>query len=249
MSSLAINKTQIINIDKERHLLDKALLLNLRSIIEQTYQLPRAYDIFSHYLDLGPNTVLVLFYGEYDDLAGFAAVNISRFTHEYKQYAIYQANALFDPLYHDSAAAEKYGLTHAMKYKLTHPETILAYVGEAITPVTYIHYSRTVKTFYPHPNQQTPAPIKAILNKVKQQRQLHSVDSEYCVKPQHCLKLQPKISQLEQHYQSELVDYYKSLNPGYLDGSSLLVYIPLDLTNISLGLRNVISPQIEFSLI
>jgi len=143
MSDLVITNTQTIKIPSEKYLITPSLLKQMRDIVSQAYCLPEEFDLYQRFFDEA-GTEVALFYGEYGDLAGFATANMQHFIIQNKKHGIYQGQVFFDKPYLGNSAAAKFGFTHAMKYKLSHPNCILAHVAEIPTPLEFSLYAKNV---------------------------------------------------------------------------------------------------------
>ena len=241
MGDLLISKTRIIKLPCEKNLITPSLLTQMRAIVSHSYCLSEDFDFHQRFIGR-EETEVALFYGEYGDLAGFSTTKMKHFSIQHKKHAIYQGQVFFDKPYLGNPAAAKFGFTHAMKYKLSHPDYILAHVAEISTPLEFSLYAKNVHTFYPKPDARVPDHVKSILKEIKIQRELTTQEHPLVVRHKEPLILKPKRLYKDKDYiqDERLVEFYTTLNPDYALGNNLLIYVPLDISNICQGVRHVL---------
>ena len=248
MGKLSIKKTTVINLDSELFRLNDDLIAKLKALFEEIYYLSPNLDFYQTILYRGEGTQLAIFYGERNEVAGFSSVCISQAKAKNKQYAIFDAGVYFDLLYNGGVAAAKFGLTLALKYKLANPAHHLVYVAEASNPAAYRFYCKLLKNVFPKQFTRTPDYVKELFNIIIKKRGLSPIDNNPMlidyrqqIKPLDENRFKrSKILKNDKH-----VHYFLTLNADFAKGQALLVCIPLDLTSISHGLKQLISKPIE----
>jgi hypothetical protein len=248
MGKLSIKKTNIINLDTEIYQLTDDLVMKLKKVFEQVYHLSPNLDFYQQILYRGPGTKLAIFYGERGEVAGFSSAGINAIRIKHKNYAIFNAGVYFDLLYNAGVAAAKFGLTLALKYKLNHPSHQLVYVAEASNPAAYRFYCKLLKKIYPKQYTRTPDYVREIFNAVVKRRGLTTIKNSPAI-----IDYKSQIKPLDENYYKKSkilindkhVQYYLSLNADFSKGQALLVYVPLDLSSISQGLKQLISKSSE----
>ena len=185
------------------------------------------------------DTRLGLFHAADAGLVGFSYATIYPFTHEGRPHAIFSAGVFFHPDFRGGSAAARFGLTEALRFKLTSPGTTLAYLSRACSPAPYLLFARTMDRFYPHRRHETTPAIESLVRAAARARGLTHVDDNLWVV--HCSIAVPRRTSVrgaEEHERGQELDrrFYLHHNPGFAAGPALLVYMPLDLQNLMSGL-------------
>ena len=185
------------------------------------------------------DTRIALFYGSRGELAGFSNATILRVQHEGIEHAVFSAGVYVQLAYRAGEMSAIYGLTEALRFRLRHPRTPLAYLSMASSPAPYCLFTRTMSRVYPSRHRETPPKLESLVRKVIEVRGLTPIgDSpwlvETFVKPRDLARL---------HVSRRLRDdpdaaFYRQQNPTFetTADAALLVWIPLDSANILTGL-------------
>ncbi|KTD59152.1 hypothetical protein Lsha_1848 [Legionella shakespearei DSM 23087] len=180
---------------------------------------------------------LTVLYGVNDEIAGFSRTCRQVLTIGQKQVTTYSAYLYLSPHFKTSATVESVGLTEAIKYKLANPDEEIIYLAFANTPIAYEFIYQLSDTIYPKPNQNIPEKIIQVIEAFKKQNGWISTGPHPMVINSPLVPLRSQSAELIDE-KSELNGFYLSANPDFLQGHSLLVYMPLHLANISYGLNH-----------
>lgn len=189
----------------------------------------------------GDKITLGLFFDRHHYLCGFTIAGIQTVIVEDETHALFSAGAYSDLNYKTGKWVVKFALKESIKYKLKHPHHRLAYLEEALSPAPYSLSLRVVPECYPNPNKPAPKKITSIIEAIKSKREyIMSDDSPWVVKFPIKLKLKDyqRLLSAAKRNKCEYYQYYFTLNPHFMDGHALLVYMPLTLKNIFLGIKN-----------
>ncbi len=190
------------------------------------------YDEFAAVVFSAGDGRFVLCYGEHDEFAGFSYTAIDHMEHQGRTYAVMNAGVFFRPGYHGGSITGFFGLRQALRFKLRHPLTQLAYVTRCSTPAVY-RLLATVPRIYPNRNHQTPADVEALARAACAQRKYVPVGTNpWVVRSAAVPRDASRLRSLEHDPD---VRFYNELAPGYAEGTSLVVWLPLDVANIAGG--------------
>lgn len=183
------------------------------------------------------NGELTVLYGINDEIAGFSRTCRQALTMGQKQITTYSAYIYLNPHFKTSATVESVGLSEAIKYKLTNPDEEIIYLAFANTPIAYEFIYQLSDTIYPKPNQNIPEKITQVIEAFTKQNGWISTGTHPMVINSPLVPLRSRSAELTDE-KSELNGFYLSTNPDFLQGNSILVYMPLHLANISYGLNH-----------
>lgn len=178
------------------------------------------------------DTRLALFYGDDGTLAGVSLASLTPVIHKEKEHAVFAAGVFFRLDYRGGAAGARFGLAEALKFKLRHPLTPLAYLTRANSPATYRLRLGTMSRAYPRPDAETPADVVELVRKVNAHRQTEAVDGSPWLVKATATPRDPQRLRASSLQQDSLARFYQEQNPQYAAGTSLQIWIPLDLPNI-----------------
>lgn len=244
MTKLRVAAINSYWIDKQQTNIPEQLIKKLYQFLTSYYHLSNQEEF--HRLILRPeeNGALLIHYGINQEIAGFSRTFRQQIIVGKKQVITYSALIYLNPQYEACPTVTSTGLTEAIKYKLAHPQEELIYVAFADNPLTYKFLYHLSDSIYPKPSQRVPDQIITVISALKKQNGLLSTCNHPMVINSLMLPIQNKFSDLEDNG-SDLNEFYLSANPDYLQGSSLLVYMPLHLVNINYGLNYEDSNYIE----
>jgi hypothetical protein len=221
----------------------------LRSASLQTTQLAalmnQLYDVYSETVhgftreELGAhiaadNARLAIFYGANDELAGFSCARLERVEQDGQTHAVFWAVVYFRPGYHGGLSSALFGLTEALRFKLRHPLTPVAYFTRASSPAVYRLLASTMPRIYPSRDNQTPHKIEALVRELSARWHYIPVASNPWIVQSRAIPRHP--SRLRTLSNDPYVQYYTELNPRYAQGEALLTWLPLDAVNLTRGL-------------
>ncbi|MCL9683793.1 hypothetical protein [Legionella maioricensis] len=224
-------------IDKQQTNIPEQLIKKLYQFLTSYYHLPNQEKFNRLILRMEENGELIIHHGINQEIAGFCRTLRQSIIVGKKQVITYSALIYLNPQYHVCPTVGSAGLTEAIKYKLAHPQEELIYVAFADSPLTYEFLYNLSDSIYPKPLQRVPDQIITVINALKKQSGLISTCNHPMVVNSLMLPAKNKILPLQDEG-NETNEFYVSANPDYLQGNSLLVYIPLHLANISYGLNH-----------
>ncbi|KTD49209.1 hypothetical protein [Legionella quateirensis] len=203
--------------------------------------LAKSYHLADHdefeRLILQPETdgEVTVLYGINKEIAGFSRTYRQGVDLSKKQVIVYSAYIYLSPHYKVRPTIESAGLTQAIKEKLENPQEEIIYLAFANNPLTYDFIYQLSDSIYPKPSQRVPEQILNLINAFKKQYGWIATNSHPLVINSPLVPLRSQ-SNFTIDETDVLHEFYLSTNPDYLQGNSLLVYMPLHLANINYGL-------------
>lgn len=237
--SVAYIKTFKIGTRFPDHLLH--YLPRIKQIYHDLFERDETFDISYLLQCRGDNISLGLFFDNEHMLCGFTIAGIQTIHIEGETHALFSAGAYSDLNYKTGNWVVKFALQQSIRYKLKHPYHKLAYLEEALSPAAYSLSSRILPECYPNPNKPSPKKITAIIDAIKTKRDYIMTDhSPWVVKFPIKLKLKDyqRILNAAKRKNCQYYQHYFALNPHFMEGHALLVYMPLTLKNIMLAMKN-----------
>lgn len=210
---------------------------NLYNFLAKSYHLANKDEFERLIVQPKVEGELTILYGINDEIAGFSRTYRQTVDLGRKQVTTYSAYIYLSPYIKVRPTVESVGLTLAIKEKLANPQEELIYLAFANNPQTYEFISQLSDSIYPKPYQIVPDQIITVINAFKKQYGWISTNNHPMIvnSPLVPLRSQSNIS-IDEGY--ELNEFYLATNPDYLQGNSLLVYMPLHLANINYGLSH-----------
>lgn len=242
MSNSLVFHTEIIEIDTHQPFLSNGLINTLEQFIRQYYRLDNLAYFNEHVLGIGKTGNLAIFYDYNHNIIGFTRIFHQLIYLKGKTISVYSGNTYYDQKIDPSFIAAKFGLIKAMKDKLAHPEEEMVYFANANTPARYQFLANLSNTIYPKKGIRIPEMVLNLVGEFKKQNHWPSLSFH----PMLIGNPMPLLNFPEEDVErnNPLINYYLTLNPDYRAGNSLLVYIPLNLANISQGIKQVLSQPI-----
>ncbi|WP_447531229.1 hypothetical protein, partial [Legionella pneumophila] len=224
-------------VDEEKKKISLKLINKLYRFLSKYYHLASQEEFIRFIIQPDLYGELTVLYGENKEIAGFSrncrqSVDLGK-----KQVTCYIAYLYLNPEYQIHASIKSAGLTQAIKYKLANPHEELVYIAFANNPLTYEFIYQLSDLIYPKPLQRVPDQILTVLNALKKQNGWISTNNHPMVVNSPLVPLRSQLSRINEE-SSELKEFYMSANPDYLQGNSLLIYMPLHLANIGYGLNH-----------
>lgn len=186
---------------------------------------------------------LALFYGADDELAGFATLQTENITHDNSTHAVYCGSTYFRLGYNGGPSSMLFGLREALRFKLRHPRTPLAYLTRNASPAVYRLIDSIMPTKYPSPACEAPAHIEALVRIVGQRRGYIPVAKSPWVVNSVATPHDP--SRLQRLENDPSVQFYLRTNPQFAQGNSLLVWTPLNIPNIAGGFSRALRRRLR----
>lgn len=210
---------------------------NLYRFLARSYHLADQNEFLQLIIQPELSGELTILYGMNDEIAGFSRTYRQTVDLGKKQVTVYSAYIYLNPHFTVTPTIESAGLTLAIKEKLANPQEELIYLAFANNPLTYKFIYQLSDSIYPKPDQRVPDQIISLINSFKKQYGWISTNNHPMIVNSPLVQLRSQNTlDLDEH--CELNEFYLSTNPDYLQGNSLLVYMPLHLANINYGLNH-----------
>ncbi len=94
------------------------------------------------------NARLAICHGTNDELAGFSCARLERVEQAGRTHAVFWAVVYFRPGYHGGLSSAFFGLGEALRFKVRHPLTPIAYFTRASSPAVYRLLASTMPRLY-----------------------------------------------------------------------------------------------------
>ena len=237
MNKLKVTAINFYKIGQQHASIPEHLTQKLYNFFASYYHVTNQDDFQQIILCPEEKGELIVHYGINQDIAAFSRTFNQEVLVGKKQVTIYLALIYLNPEYSACPTVAGAGLTEAIKYKLKNPHEELIYVACADNPLTYEFISQLSDSIYPKPSQRVPDQILTVINALKKQNGWISTNNHPMVINSHFIPVRNQLLNMHDDG-SELNEFYLSANPDYIQGNSLLVYIPLHLANISYGLNH-----------
>lgn len=225
--------------DRQNHRLPDLLCQKIHGFISKSYYLTNQEDCNQMIIQPGKEGELALFFSQDDEVAGLFRTCKQSFTLDKKTVTAYTASVFLSPDYQLNPTIENTGIQQAIQHKLAHPQEELVYIAFANNPLTFKFFYELSDNLYPKPNQQIPNQIISILNALKQENLWVATQTHPMVIDFPLIPLRSYSNRIFEEQEDEINEFYHNLNPDYMQGNTLLVYIPLHLTNIGYGFNHL----------
>lgn len=238
MKKLDVITCESFVINQQQHRIPDQLLNKLFSFLAKSYHLDNYEDFERLIIQPLENGELTVLYGLYEDVAGLCRTCKHTMELGKKQITTYIAYFFHNHNYKIHPTLNNMGLTQAIQYKLSNPHEELIYIAFANNPLMYKFICQVSDVIYPKPTQKIPNQIIAIIDALKKQHGWITINQHPFIVNS---PLVPIRNQTPNFYEekNELNEFYLDVNPDYIQGNSLLVYLPLHLANISYGLNHL----------
>jgi len=174
------------------------------------------------------------------ELVGFAVKTVESIAHQGRTVNIFEGGIY---VRRGVSGVGLAWMPHAFKAclreKLRNPLRPQYYVMEALTPVSYRRGARSFPRLYPHRSRATPSKLAGLLRAVLAHRGLRrSGDHPFVVRyPDPATHAEPQRILLNERLRDDPdVRFYLAHNPGFQDGDILAAIIPLNFTELAIGL-------------
>lgn len=221
-------------------------LPRMTAIYHGLFDVDHDYDLNNLLKYRGDKIKLGLFFDKDNILCGFAIAGIQTVSIEDETHALFSAGAYSDLHYSVGKAVIKFALMQSIQYKLLNPGHKLAYLEEALSPAPFSLSSRALPECYPTPYKVTPKKVRTIIDAIKSKRgYILSETSEWVVRfpLKRKLKNYQRILDSKKMQECEYYQHYYQLNPHFMHGDALLVYMPLSFKNIFLSAIKLMSKK------
>lgn len=239
MSNSGICRVEMLEMAEHLPSISNKLRDVLEAFTRQYYCIKNLAELNETILGLEKSGDLVVFYDRNDKVIGFTRICRQIITLKGKAITVYSGSNYHAPHVNTNLSCARFGLTKAMRYKLAHPNEEMVYFANANTPARYQFLATLSNTIYPKEGIRIPETILSLVVQLKQQNHWQSHPSHPMIISDQLMPLPYPSASTESN--DSLARYYRTLNPDYRTGNALLVYLPLNLINISQGIKRVIT--------
>lgn len=178
---------------------------------------------------------LSVFFGPHDEIAGFCRTIKQSIVIRQEELTVFITYIFLNPYFNIQPSIDTLALNQAIQYKLSNPGKKLIDLVFANHPTIYAFICKMHSTIYPKPNQKIPHHVFSVINQLKKENQWETIKKNH-----HPMIVNSPIIPVRGQYQmhnegeySEWIEYYLNTNPDYLQGNSLLVYLPIELASLN----------------
>lgn len=232
-------RTKSIDVDTHLSPIPEHLIGSLEHFTRRHYQVDNLSDFHEKILGINKSGGLSIFYDYDQKIIGFTRICRQVLELSDRKVTVYTGATYHNPHNDLSLSAAKFCLSKAMRYKLQRPEEEMVYIAQANTPLRYQFLANLNPSLYPQPDIPIPKSVIELVVQLKalNQWQAHS---------RHPMLISNQLpiidhADLKIDKTELLTNYYLSLNPEYYKGTTLLVYLPINLANISDGIKRVLN--------
>lgn len=240
----AMNKQDVVSIvsyvldEQQKNSIPNHLSQSLYHFIAHSYHIKSQEECNQLIIQPRKEGELNVLLGLNEEIAGFCRTFKQTIPLGKKIITAYTAYLFLNPDYNVYPSMENTGLLQAMKYKLDHPEEELVYIAFANNPLIFKFIYQLSKILYPKPNQRIPEQIVSIISALKKENKWISTNTHPMVINSSLIPLGSQTTTFYDEH-SELHEFYLNTNPDYIEGNTLLVYLPLHLANIGHGFNHL----------
>jgi len=187
---------------------------------------------------------------EMSDWVGYCAVHRFKVLAFNRPYVVMRAEAGILRKYRGRSLTLWFGFAKAIQYKLRHPFCNLYYLGTFVHPSVFYMFSRYFSEYYPRIDKPLPRQIKDLMLKLAEIFQIKAITgSNFLSREVGWISKESDADRLFwQNHEHPAVKFYISTNPGYAQGSGLLVLVPLTFRNILLSLTRFLKMKLSKKL-
>lgn len=236
MKKLDVIAVETISVNKQADYLSPTLLNALYQITSLSYHLANNEELELYLLKSQEEGELTILYGAHDEIAGFIRTIPQQLNIGKRPVMAYIANMIFNPNYKIDPIVANFGLGHAIDYKLAHPKEEVVYLAIANNPQAYELINQLSDIIYPKPEQVVPTQIMKVLDAITKYNGWRMTNNQPFIVNSPLVPIRCQTASDDIH-ENEFKNYYLSVNPDYMQGNSLLVFVPLHLVNIGFGLN------------
>ena len=236
MNKMDVIAIESFSIGKTKLTIPESLSNALYDFLAQSYHLADKKEFIRLILQPETEGELIVLFGLHGDIAGLTRTIKQRLPMGARQVTIFTALMYFNPRYTVHPTIEIMGLSQGMKHKLAHPQEELVYLALTNTPFSYKLVSKLADSMYPKPEQLLPIQILSLISTLKHVNGWVSTGQHPMTINSPLVPIRGNASQCYQESDA-LDEFYLEANPDFMQGNSLLTYIPLSLANIHYGLK------------
>ncbi|MBI2698422.1 hypothetical protein [Mycobacterium gordonae] len=182
----------------------------------------------------------MLFYDERDQCAGFSYVAFDHLERE--NIAVINAGVFFRPGYRGGAMAGLFGLGQALRFKVRSPRTPLAYATRSSSPAVYRLLASTMPRLYPSRSHSTPPEVERLAMAASRRRHYEPIGADPWVVRSDAVPLD--VSRMQKLRGDPHVRFFTAMAPRYTEGEAVVVWIPLDVANILVGVLRLVRARL-----
>lgn len=221
----------------ERQELPKPMLNKLYRFLNTFYHVGSEEELrFIFKLQPQEQAEITVLYGMNDDLAGFTHTRKQHILWGGKKISTYLSFIYHHPDYKVLANISQMGLNKILSDTLQHPHDEVYYIAAANNPSTYEYLSQISDSIYPSPLAPVPERIAGIVHELKKQYGWVDYNNHPMVINSPLLPIRSRTPVYDD--ENTLNDFFIATNPDYLQGQSLLVYLPLESLNMNMHDQN-----------
>lgn len=180
---------------------------------------------------------LILYYAN-QSLIGFTRMARRTLTINNHHYATYFGGSYHEPSFQVCPYGARICLIQALRYKLFHPHLQLVYLANANTPRRYAYIREVIDKVEPYEDGSCSEVVKQLMMILCQKNGWPFNPHQ----PQQVKGLVP-LKPVWQKYITPDIDQFLKLNPEYMAGDSLFMYLPLDMEALGRCLSRSVSDK------
>lgn len=227
--------TKTVSFDEKNNCISSKLLRQLTDFLvsDSKYHTKMANDLFNP----ERSGEMAVFFNAQEKLIGFIRIIREPFSVRQKEYTLSTAAVHLTAGYSLEKEAARFFFMQSMKYKLSHPQEDLMHIALVNNPEDYHFITRFCTQVYPKANSSVPDPVLKLAHYLKNKKNWRSATS-------HPLVIQFRKNETPQEKPAnanKCSDFYQKLNPFYHQGDSVLTCVPLSVTNLCYGIKQLVS--------
>lgn len=215
------------------------------AIVDETYAIFSNYftghdrETFRRIAMHTPETRVALLQTIDGVIGGFASTSIERRTIEGRDHAAVSASVFVLPAYRGGTFAAAFVLSEIVPFMVRNPDVPIGYLGCVLGPTTYKRFASFYERAYPNRRDGFPPEAAQITRAFLEGRGLKlegappwSVDLG--ARPLSTATITPARAN------DPDVQYFCAVNPGYVEGRALALWVPIDRTTIAEAVRGLV---------
>ena len=200
-------------------------------------------ECFEHEWFSDDDARVALFYGRNGTLVGQVCARITSVEHARQLHSVFSAGVFFRLGYKGGVRGAQFGIREALRAKVKNPQRPLAYLTRANSPVSYRLLARSIRRVYPNRHESTPDALTDLVRATLIARRT-AVGTAPWLTPSTALPRDiDRIRTSKSLADDPDARFYMSLNPNFAEGTSLFVWVPLDVINIVSAVSRLATAQ------
>jgi hypothetical protein len=179
---------------------------------------------------------ILIFEDSVGKIVGYIATQFFRQAVGGITYPVFRAEAGILPGYRGRHATVSFGLWEAALYKLRHPLQQVFYLGMLVHPSSYHLLAKHFPLIYPSRNREIPRQILAFMAELADAFGTARVDDDPLRRQVGWITREPP--EEPGHSPEALANawFFAEMNPGYEQGHGLVTLVPLNFSNLLVGI-------------